>query len=214
MSYLVHRSMEALDDQPELTRDEAREAFDSLTHDCFEHLERCLELATDDLAVDVATARETTATVQGKLASIVDELVCRSRAPVADLLTRRSQTFLARFPSRFETFERLFHRAASLANIAPSEYNLAHYFAHASAGVHTCALDRFHQWRVEDAEKSAANLALLASVFRHLSQPPVSWEPRLDALRTSMETRHDLARRERAAFLHDHPELQAAPSDG
>ena len=206
--------MEAFDDQPELTHDEAREAFDSLTQDCFEHLERCLEITTGDLAMDVATAHETTATVRGKLSSIIDELVCRAPAPVADLLTYSSQTFLARFPSRFEAFERLFHRAASLANIAPSKYGLAHFFAHASAGLHTCALDRFHQWRVEDAEKSAANLALLASVFRHLSQPPVSWEPRLDALRTSMETRHDLARRERAAFLHDHPELQAAPSDG
>ena len=206
--------MEAFDDQPKLTRDKAHEAFDSLTQDCFEHLEHCLEIATGDLAMDVATAHETTAMVRGKLLSIVDELVRRAPAPVAHLLTCCSQTFLARFPSRFEAFERLFHRAASLANIAPSKYGLAHYFAHASVGLHTCALDQFHQWHVEDAEKSTANLALLASIFRHLSQPPVSWEPRLDALRTSMETRHDLARRERAAFLHDHPELQAAPSDG
>ena len=134
--------------------------------------------------------------------------------PVAGLLTHCSQTFLTRFPSWFEAFKRLFHRAASLTNITLSKYGLTHYFAHASTGLHTCALDQFHQWRVEDAETSTANLTLLASIFRHLSQPPVSWEPRLDALRTSMGTRHDLARHERAAFLHDHPELQAAPSDG
>ena len=121
--------------------------------------------------------------------------------------TNGLQRFLGRFPSRFEGFERAFHRVASVVATAPVQYRLATRFSEASAGLHVTALDRFHRWRVEDATRSSANMDLLDSVFFHIGQPPVAWFHRMSALRSFLSVQVELATRERSAFLDDHPEF-------